>query len=58
MKDVGAAASLHYLVNEHWRVTGRLAYRMLLGDAADGPLVEDEGSKNQGSGAILVTYQF
>jgi outer membrane scaffolding protein for murein synthesis (MipA/OmpV family) len=58
MKDVGAAVSLHYLLSEHWRVTGRLAYRTLLGDAADGPLVKDEGSKNQSSAALFVTYQF
>lgn len=58
MKDVGAAVSLHYLVSEHWRITGRLAYRTLLGDAADAPLVKDEGSKQQASGALLMTYEF
>ena len=58
LKDAGVSASLHYLVNEHWRVTGRLAYRRLLGDAADSPLVEDEGSQNQASGAVIVRYSF
>lgn len=58
LKDAGIAASLHYMVNEHWRVTGRLAYRRLLGDAADSPLVEDEGSQNQASGAVIVGYSF
>jgi outer membrane protein len=58
IKDVGASASLHYLMTEHWRVTGRLAYRRLLGDAADSPLVLDEGSENQASAALLVSYQF
>lgn len=58
VKDVGASASLHYLLTEHWRVTGRLAYRRLLGDAADSPLVEDEGSPNQASAMVFVSYQF
>jgi MipA family protein len=58
VKDVGIATSLHYLVNEHWRITGRLAYRRLLGDAADSPLVEDFGSQNQASGAVIFSYSF
>lgn len=58
LKDAGVAASLHYLVSEHWRVTGRLAYRRLLGDAADSPLVEDEGAQNQAMGAVIVSYSF
>lgn len=58
VKDAGAALSLNYLLTEHWRVTGRLAYRRLLGDAADSPLVEDEGSANQASVAAFVSYQF
>lgn len=58
MKDAQASLSLHYMLTEHWRVTGRLAYKRLLGDAADSPLVEDEGSQNQASTALLVSYQF
>jgi outer membrane scaffolding protein for murein synthesis (MipA/OmpV family) len=58
VKDAGAALSLNYLLTEHWRLTGRLAYRRLLGDAADSPLVEDEGSANQASAAVFVSYQF
>lgn len=57
-KDVGVAASLHYLLSEHWRITGRLAYRRLLGDAADSPLVEDYGSRHQASGAVIASYSF
>jgi outer membrane scaffolding protein for murein synthesis (MipA/OmpV family) len=58
VKDVGVAASLHYLINEHWSITGRLAYRRMLGDAADSPLVEDFGSQNQASGAVIASYSF
>ncbi|HEY0686873.1 MAG TPA: MipA/OmpV family protein [Steroidobacter sp.] len=58
IKDAGASMMLHYMLSEHWRVTGRLAYRRLLGDAADSPLVEDEGSQNQASAAVFVSYEF
>lgn len=58
VKDAGASVSLHYLMSEHWRISGRLAYRRLLGDAADSPLVEDQGSPNQASAALFVSYQF
>lgn len=58
IKDAEASAALHYLVTEHWRVSGRLAYRRLLGDAADSPLVKDEGSPNQASVALFLSYQF
>jgi MipA family protein len=58
VKDVGAAASLFYVLSDHWRLGGRFSYRRLLGDVADSPLVEDEGSANQASAATFVTYQF
>jgi len=58
VKDAGASVSLHYLMSERWSVSGRFAYRRLLGDAADSPLVEDEGSANQASAALFVSYQF
>ena len=58
VKDAGAAFSLNYVLTEHWRVTGRLAYRGLLGDAADSPLVEDQGSANQASAALFASYRF
>jgi outer membrane scaffolding protein for murein synthesis (MipA/OmpV family) len=58
VEDAGTAVSLQYLLNEHWRVTGRLAYQTLLGDAADSPLVENVGSKQQPSALLLITYDF
>lgn len=58
VKDVGAAASLFYVLSDHWRLGGRFGYRRLLGDAADSPLVEDQGSANQAVGALFVSYQF
>jgi outer membrane scaffolding protein for murein synthesis (MipA/OmpV family) len=58
VKDVGTSVSLTYLLSRHWRVTGRLAYRSLLGDAADSPLVEDEGWKQQTNIALFASYEF
>lgn len=58
VKDVGAGVSLHYLVSERWGMSARLGYRKLLGDAADSPLVEDEGSANQANAAVFVSYRF
>jgi len=58
VKDAGASMFLHYFLSPHWMVSGRLAYRRLLNDAADSPLVEDEGSQNQASGAVFVSYRF
>ena len=56
-KDVGANASVTYLITPHWGVTGIAAYRRLVGDAEDSP-VTDEGSANQWYGGILFNYLF
>ncbi len=48
-----AAAVLH--LGLHWHLTAGAMYMRLVGDAADSPLVADEGSKNQwvyGGGAL------
>ncbi len=56
-KDVGANASLTYLITPHWDVTGIAAYRRLVGDAEDSPVTE-EGSANQWYGGLLFNYHF
>lgn len=56
-KDVGANASLTYLMTPHWDVTGIAAYRRLVGDAEDSPVTE-EGSANQWYGGLLFNYHF
>ena len=56
-KDVGANASLSYLITQHWDVTGIAAYRRLVGDAEDSPVTE-EGSANQWYGGLLFNYHF
>jgi outer membrane scaffolding protein for murein synthesis (MipA/OmpV family) len=37
---------------------GLATYKRLVGDAADSPVVEDEGSENQLTGGVLVFYKF
>jgi outer membrane protein len=57
-KDVGITLGLNYMINESIGIAGRAQYRRLLGDAADGPIVEDEGSADQFFGGLFLTYRF
>jgi len=57
-KDVGAQFMVGYKLTENWGITGALRYTRLLGDAADSPLVEDEGDENQLLLGVLVSYSF
>jgi len=55
---VGAQFMIGYELTENWGITGALRYTRLLGDAADSPLVEDEGDENQLLLGLLVSYSF
>jgi outer membrane protein len=57
-KDVGVALPVTYSPWEHWGIMGAVAYKRLLGDAADSPVVDDEGDPNQFVGAMLLIYRF
>jgi outer membrane protein len=57
-KDVGVALPVTYSPWEHWSLMGAVAYKRLLGDAADSPVVDDEGNANQFVGGMLVIYRF
>lgn len=57
-KDVGAQFTAEYQLTKNWGVTGALRYTKLLGDAADSPLVDDEGNSNQLLVGLLVSYSF
>ena len=57
-KDVAANLSLTYLINKRWSITGIGQYERMVDQAADSPVVEDEGSKNQWFGGLLVNYSF
>jgi outer membrane protein len=55
---VGVALPVTYSPWEHWSLMGAVAYKRLLGDAADSPVVDDEGNANQFVGGMLVIYRF
>ena len=57
-KDVAFGATVTYLFNEHWSVSGLGTYTRLVGDAADSPVVKDQGDENQFFAGTLVNYRF
>jgi outer membrane protein len=57
-KDVGFGLTANYHPWQNWGLMGILRYTRLIGDAADRPVVEDEGSENQLTGGVLVLYRF
>jgi MipA family protein len=58
IKDFGTMVNLAYAPWQNWGVTGMLGVKWLLGDAADSPVVDDEGSETQLFGGIMATYRF
>lgn len=58
LKDIGIALDVGYQLTEHWGVMGFAGYTQLVGDAADSPVVDDEGSAGQGVVGLGVMYQF
>jgi outer membrane protein len=58
LKDIGISLDVGYQLTEHWGVMGFAGYTQLVGDAADSPIVDDEGSAGQGMIGVGVMYQF
>jgi outer membrane scaffolding protein for murein synthesis (MipA/OmpV family) len=58
LKDVGVSVNAMYQLSEHWGLTGMAKVTQLVGDAADSPIVEDEGSATQGLFVAGVMYRF
>lgn len=58
IKDVGVVVALKYNINWHWGITGICKYTRLLGDAADSPLVDRRGDRNQFINGIVINYNF
>jgi len=58
LKDVALGGLLQYNIDARWGVLGLLQYTKLLGDAADSPLVDDEGSDNQLIVGVIGNYRF
>lgn len=58
LKDIGAGVTLGYNWSARWGVVGRAAYTRLVGDAADSPIVREEGTPNQFLAGLAVSFRF
>lgn len=57
-KSIGANINAVYAINENWAANALVGYDRLLGDAADSPIVADQGSANQFSVILGVSRGF
>jgi len=57
-RDIGLSADVTYEFTSSWSATGSLAYHLLVDDAADSPVTDDEGSEHQMFFGALINYQF
>ncbi len=57
-KDAGLRLNGNYRFTEHWSTSLALQYKRMLGDAADSPIVDDEGDENQFLAAVTINYRF
>jgi len=58
LKDVGVNWKSSYAINDSWGVTGLVGYTVLLNDAKDSPVVDDEGNSSQFMLGAIATYRF
>ena len=58
IKDLGLSVNATYMMTEHWAITGNAKVTQLVGDAADSPIVDDEGSATQGVVALGLVFNF
>ncbi len=56
--DVGASLRANYAFNQRWGVIGIVGASRFIGDAADSPIVTQEGSDYQVIGGAGVSYRF
>jgi outer membrane scaffolding protein for murein synthesis (MipA/OmpV family) len=57
-KNAALAGTAGYRFTENWSLTGIVGYSRLFSEAADSPIVDDEGDENQFLGGLLVSYSF
>lgn len=57
-KDVSLSLGVSYAVTENWNVTGMVGYSRLIGDAADSPIVDEQGSADAFMTGLFVGYRF
>lgn len=53
-----AGLNLQFGFSPNWGIMSRVSYGRLIGDAADSPIVKQEGSANQFSAGLAVMYRF
>ncbi len=58
IKDAGLSLFANYKINEQFSVTGIVGYKVLMGDAADSPIVSVAGSNEQMFVTLGVSYGF
>lgn len=58
LKDAGIDLGIGYGLTDSIYLMGQVGYSRLLGDAADSPLVADEGSADQFSALLGLTYRW
>lgn len=56
--NAGLTAIAIHPLDDHWSLTGFAGYSRLLGDAADSPFVKDNGSRDQFTGGLGLSYTF
>lgn len=57
-KDVGLNVAADYAFTDKWSIVGNFGYKYLVGDAADSPIVDDEGSEGQLFLGAMGVYRF
>ncbi len=56
--DVGLSLFASYAVNDHWSVDALAGYTVVVGDAADSPIVAERGRAEQPFAGLGVSYRF
>jgi len=57
-KDLSLGINLRYAFNQSWGLIGRAQYTRLLGEAADSPIVDEQGNPNNFLVGTGVSYRF
>ena len=57
-KDIGVALPVVYSPSNHWSFMGAVVYKRMIRDAADSPVVDDEGSESQLIAGVVAIYRF
>ena len=57
-KDVGVNVAVRHFFNRNIGIMGQVAYKQLLGDAADSPIVDGQGSAGQFSALVGMSYNW